>query len=455
MQQGFQEIQGVNMARVFISFLGTNDYVPCTYYRKGFQSENVRFVQEATLELCCRDWTHEDRILIFATDAARKKNWQDNGHVDRKTGEVLQIKGLKNCIKELNLSAPVRRVHIPAGRSEAEIWDIFSKVFDELHQADNVIFDITHAFRSIPMLAIVVLNYAKVIKGVSLKGIYYGAFEVLGSIGEAKKLPSEERLAPIFDLTSFDQLMDWSIAIDRFIGAGDGRLISKLAMQNTGPILKQSRGQDESARRIKDMANTLVAFTNALATCRGPEIGEIGARLKSHIAECQEIDLIRPLQPLFARISEQIASFQGNMIDDGIQAVKWCLRHNLVQQGVTILRELVFSHVIVCIGEDPYDVETREIASQALTIVTRKITDNEDKWHSPARDNRGLTRKLISVFKSRKELVKSADALGQLRNDMNHAGFGRHAKKAKNADIFRDRLEQTVTSIEACLVQGC
>ena len=440
------------MSKVFLSFLGTNDYVPCLYYREDFQAENIRFVQEATLQLCCRDWGAEDRVLIFTTDEARKRNWEDNGQIDQNTGKPREVKGLNNCIQDLNLSASIERIDIPQGKSEAEIWEIFSKVFDQLGEGDHVIFDITHAFRSIPMLAVVVLNYAKVMKGVLLDGIYYGAFEVLGSIGEAIKLPLEKRRSPILDLTSFDQLMDWATAIDRFIGAGDGRLISKLAMQNIRPILKETRGQDESARRIRDMANTLVAFTNALTTCRGPEISETGFNLKSRMAECQEIDLIRPLHPLFARISEQTSSYQANMIEDGIQAVKWCLKHNLVQQGMTILRELVFSYAIVSIGADPHDVKMRDIASQALTIVTRKITDDEDQWHSPARDNKEVTRKLIGVFKSSTQLVKSADALGQLRNDMNHAGFGLQAKKVKDADEFRKGLESAIAGIESCLV---
>ena len=442
------------MRKVFLSFLGTNDYLACTYYRENFQSENVRFVQEATLRLCCSDWKMDDRILIFTTDEARKRNWEDNGQIDRKTGNPRQVKGLRRCIQELEVRASVERVDIPHGKSEGEIWDIFGKVFDQLCEGDHVVFDITHAFRSIPMLAVVVLNYAKVMKGVVLDGIYYGAFEVLGSIAEASRMSPGERRAPILDLTAFDQLMDWTTAIDRFTGAGDGRSIHKLAMQNIRPIMKQTEGQDQLAGQIKGMANTLIAFTNAVATCRGPEISEIGMRLKSAVAQCQEIDLIRPLQPLFARIGDQTKPFVGDMIVDGIQAVKWCLKHNLVQQGVTILRELVFSYAVVSIGEDPHNVQMREMASQALTIVTRKIADKEENWHAPARDNKKTTRKLIEVFKRSPQLVKSADSLGQLRNDMNHAGFRPQAKKAKHADAFRKGVELAIVNIEACLAEG-
>ncbi len=439
------------MARVFLSFLGTNDYVSCIYHRNGVEIKDVRFVQEATIRMYCRDWRPEDRILIFTTKEARKKNWLDNGHVDHNTSQNLERQGLEGRLRALNLSPVLKCVPIPDGQNEEEIWAIFTIVYDQLQTGDEIIFDVTHAFRSIPLLAMVILNYAKVMKDISLGGIYYGAFETLGSKREAEKLPLEKRLVQVLDLTAFDQLLDWSFAIDRFTGAGDGRLISKYAMRNITPLLEKTRGKDESATRLKRMANTLSAFTNTLATCRGPEISEIGVRLKNSIAECREIDLIRPLQPLFSRIAEQTASFQGNMIEDGIQAAKWCLDHNLIQQGVTILRELVFSYAVALSGKNSCDVKTREIASQALTIVGRKLIRKEDQWRAPAKDHRELTHRFIEIYEKRPELVKSADSLGQLRNDMNHAGFGPQAKKVKDADLFRKKLEEAIASMESYL----
>lgn len=39
-------------------------------------------------------------------------------------------------------------------------------------EGDEIIFDITHSFRSIPMLAITIMNYAKVLKNCKLKEVY-------------------------------------------------------------------------------------------------------------------------------------------------------------------------------------------------------------------------------------------------------------------------------------------
>ncbi len=249
------------MARVYLSFLGTNDYLPCTYHFNNKETREVRFVQEATISMNCQDWSSEDRILIFTTSEAFERNWLDNGHLIN--GEKQQREGLAQRLKKLNLEVPIRNVLIPEGKSEAEIWKIFEILFDNIQTNEKIVFDITHSFRSIPMLAMVVLNYGKVIKGINILGIYYGAFEVLGSLKEAGKIPLEDRRVPLFDLTPFDNLLDWSLAIDRFLGSGDAIPIYELAKKEVSPLLRKSEGKDELAGVIKNLADTLKAFTQS------------------------------------------------------------------------------------------------------------------------------------------------------------------------------------------------
>lgn len=116
------------MARVYISFLGTNDYVECRYLDEFDTPEPVRFVQEATIGTICRGWGPGDRITIFTTTDAEKKNWEDNGHYDKDNKRYKECKGLKRCLEELKLTAPFANVHIPDGHSTEEMWDIFQKV---------------------------------------------------------------------------------------------------------------------------------------------------------------------------------------------------------------------------------------------------------------------------------------------------------------------------------------
>ena len=50
------------MARkVFISFLGTTNYVQSIYVADSFSSTPTRFVQQALIELKCKEWTEKER----------------------------------------------------------------------------------------------------------------------------------------------------------------------------------------------------------------------------------------------------------------------------------------------------------------------------------------------------------------------------------------------------------
>ena len=49
--------------KVFMSFLGTNDYLDCNYYDESnpkLKVNNVRFIQEALIKLYCKDFGKGD-----------------------------------------------------------------------------------------------------------------------------------------------------------------------------------------------------------------------------------------------------------------------------------------------------------------------------------------------------------------------------------------------------------
>lgn len=419
--------------------MGTNDYLSCCYYKDDKKLENVRFVQQATLNFFCDDWTLEDRIFIFTTDEAYKKNWLNDGHRDNENN-ILKRYGLEYCIKSLKLQPSVHRVAIPEGKSEHEIWDIFQTVYDCLKTNDEAVFDITHAFRSIPMLAIVILNYAKVMKKISLHGICYGAFEVLGSIQEARRIPEPERQVPVFDLAAFDQLLDWTLAVDRFMGAGDAKVVSELAKKSVKPMLKDSKGGDAAAAAIRKLADSLEHYTRNLATCRILEIDKSVVSLREKIEKSRHLDLVKPLLPLFEPIEQQVNEFKGNIVGDGIQAAKWCLERNLIQQGVTILLETLISYLLVCIGAGYIDEALRNTASSAVQLYSQNKPETE--WTGDAANHPQLTRKIIHFCVENPKVTKLIDRLSKVRNDINHGGYKRDSLKAKNLEKkFRSELK--------------
>jgi CRISPR-associated Csx2 family protein len=438
------------MARVYISFLGTTDYLECHYYGDGFETAKpVRFVQEATIVANCASWSSEDRIVIFTTVDAEKKNWRDNGHINHKTRQVQEQEGLQSCLAKLELSVPFFNRPIPEGHTEDQVWEIFQLVFGALQPGDEVVFDITHAFRSIPLLAIVVLQYAKIMRKVSLKGIYYGAFEALGQM--AREIPFEDRRAPIVDLTSLSSLMDWSIATDRFLESGDVKSAGALARAGVHGILKETGGANEAAQAIKKLGVSLEKFSKMLSTCRGPEISSATQDLKRKADKCKGIDLPEAFQPLFDKIQERLESFSGDSLRDGLAAVRWCADHNLIQQGFTILEEILISYIVIGVGHDQHDETVRNIASQAFTILRKDLIETPELWYKPSQENPDTALKIINFILNHKGLDKIGHELQPIRNDLNHAGFGKQKRPLNKADQFAKDLKRLLAKTEEML----
>ena len=176
------------MARkVFISVLGTGSYKECIYALGDTQYDKTRFIQKATLQMLDvkEQWTEDDHIYIVMTDGSQEKNWEtrtDNGEPKI---------GLADTLKEMHLSTPIETIRIPDGNNEDEIWQIFSDIYKVLNDEDELYFDLTHGFRYLPMLVLVLGNYAKFLKNTIVKSITYGNYE---------SRDKETNIAPIINI---------------------------------------------------------------------------------------------------------------------------------------------------------------------------------------------------------------------------------------------------------------
>ncbi|MGQ9644809.1 MAG: TIGR02221 family CRISPR-associated protein, partial [Ignavibacterium sp.] len=220
------------MSKSFISILGTNNYLECRHTFDGLVSEQpVKYAQEDLIRFFCKYFDEQSEIRIFLTKDAKEKNWLNDGHKDR-DNKLIPNKGLEKRLTELNIKAKIKAIDINEGFTEEEIWDNFQKIYETITENEEVIVDITHSFRSLPMLLITLLNYAKQLKKIKVLGIYYAAFESLGTIQEVSKKKPEERTVPILNLTSFSILQDWTNATFDFINNANVNQIQKLIKQS-------------------------------------------------------------------------------------------------------------------------------------------------------------------------------------------------------------------------------
>ncbi|SHL00666.1 TIGR02221 family CRISPR-associated protein [Fibrobacter sp. UWB12] len=443
--------------KVFIGFLGAGPYTVCNYYFDSVEDRemHVRHVQEAIVRHECKGWTENDRILIFLTEAAKANNWEDGKFDDRDKDDNTKppivpgkdkwglhhqlVKAARGIGNDEDESAAIDKKIFPEsiitpvsldceGFSETEIWKIFSCINDNINNNDEIYFDFTSGFRSLPMLGMVLLTYLKNTKNVTIGQIYYGAFEKMGTVGMVKNIPIDERNAPVLRLKSFSDIMDFSNAANVFSKYGNSLLLCDMIDRIW---VKRSNDSSEFALEMKKMmkplSTNLERITRMLQTCRGLEIvnGDNVKNIRICIKNIIENDTEkngprRALDPILEMIESKFAEFSDSKkLKNGIVAAKWCFDNGMTQQCITIMQEMIVSICMDAIGMDYTCKEDREMIGSTLQWIGGKKNFEATEKHKKTRND------LEQVFSSeRMKAVGCAySSLSEVRNDVNHAGF--------------------------------
>ena len=442
------------MARkVFISFLGFTNYTECRYYKDEFCSADVRYIQEATLDyiLTKEVWTSEDVAYILLTDGAKKNNWLDNGHTNSETDIPIIQHGLENCLKKKSYPFKIQTIEqLPVGKSENELFDIFRKVYDVLKVGDHLYFDITHGFRSLPMLVLVLINYAKFLKNVEVKSITYGNFETRDTFFDDNG--KKHFKAPIIDLLPLSGIQDWTFAAADYLKNGNADKFLELSISYRTSLFKGMRvGDTREAISINGLTACLKTVTNDFQTCRGHEILSCKniSSLKKKLSLLNNT-VIEPLNPVIRKIEEAFRPFEEPTTDkthnlrNGLEAARWCMDNNLYQQAATILQECVVTHFCI-----KYDINIDKEADRKLVngafakvkLLNSSKTSEEQKAEILSEvENEPVTKMLISdAFISDREVYEAFSMLTDERNDINHSGM---RPQPHPADIIRRNIKQ-------------
>lgn len=380
----------------FISFLGTGNYQTCRYRLDDKTSPVVTYVQTATSLFAdprC------DEAVVFCTNGARAKH---------AAGLLAEFAA--------NGLPPPQLVPIPDGASEAQLWEIFRIIRDAVGEGDEIVFDVTHSFRSLPVIATVLLRYLAVAKGVSLDMCLYGAYD---------KKDEESNVAPMFDLTPFFTLDDWTRAIDAFEEYGDPAALKDLATRRLGPLCCSATSAQQLNGTIKDMA---LFASNVRIANLGIANGKTGIRnmlLKSHVAHSlsnlEALAAIPELEPVFSKVVSAFSNCGDQDLRNGFHAAGWAARHGLLPQACTLLQESTIS----CVLEQNKDVlpcredhiSSREFVSGVLSCASSPKFDWNDWKPADTLESAILLKDRLS-----NDLLVNYAKLVRVRNAINHAG---------------------------------
>lgn len=306
----------------------------------------------------------------------------------------------KGYLKYLHeqLAPRLQTKNIPNGNSEAQLWDIFQTCANAVDEGDEIIFDITHAFRSLPFLIFIVAAYLRQVKSVTLKHIIYGAFEARDA---------NTNSTPIFDLTAFIRLLDWTNAVNVFQRSGDARPIAGLDVPED--ISNALRGLSEAllTNRTLEAQNAAFAFNRL----------NLGQNLQSPAPFGM---LIGQLQANYRDMAVYMPNTkpQTNLKKQFVQ-IRWYVENQHYLQAITLIREWLVSWE--CLQHNHGDwlsQQSRHTAEKAL---------NERVEHQDSQFSKAL-KTLISDQTS----TKLWEQCSVLRNDLAHCGM-RHTPKPQSA----------------------
>lgn len=422
------------MRKVLFSFLGRGDYKPCVYAYDGKSMTKTRFIQTAIYEGTKAE-NQLDMMVIFTTREAKEQNWED--HFDARKNERLE--GLKNALSRITPDAKVKLVDISSEQDEAANWALFDAILAQIEEGDEIYFDITHSLRSIPVIALIALNYATLIKKAEIKKLMYGWFD-----------PQQpEKIAPIIDMSKMLTLLKWTNGVDQFIRTGDASVICELTeTENRETRLDDTLTIEEknSVLPLKKMADQLNKVSLSFQTCRSEDITKNIQDLRSRLSAARDsqTDRMKPLLPLLTGIESKYRDFDDDKILNGLKAAKWCADHHLVQQGFTLLQENLTTGICRAFDLDYSAINQRQCVNSAILILLKE-TPRED-WKFDSKTQKRRVEKLYTELQPYKKLLSPFGAITDYRNDLNHGGTtakdkAKHKPKHKAKDFERKLKE--------------
>jgi hypothetical protein len=404
-----------------ITFLGNppkTEQRPCGYEEKRYLGPSGAqcvspFVGEAIVE-----FYRPDALFVLSTSEGLAN------HFDNLAGR------LQGRIEP----APVE---IPAPTNEQEIWTFFQRVTEIIQAEDAIIFDVTLAFRSIPILALLAANLLRVARGTTVRALTYA--EVTFGVYDA----------PVHDLSGLVRLMDWTTATDAFLKYGRADDLAALARRGDGAPL------DELAAGLRTL-------TAGLQTSRPAEVQVTAAGLAAQIAVARaDAATPAPIGLLLDRISAEYTplghpaptdqSAAWEVLDSQSEIITLCVRKGLYVQAITTAREWLVSLVVAAADGDIFDDDhDRRLAESAINRP-RKTTAR--MWNPRARREEEVDVPEPMRATAQNPLLREIwEATRDLRNDLSHTGM-RRRPLPRPAAVVEDEVRRACARLPELLAQ--
>lgn len=391
------------MPRKLISFLGYNrdKKYPSTTYN---YQDDTYLTSFATLAMT--KFFKPEQVIVLVTQEARDENFDD----------LCNAVQIYNRDHEEQLPLPEGCL-IPSGKVEHEMWEIFSIIADQLQKGDQIIFDISNGFRSLPVLSFLAAVYIKTIRAVTIERLVYGAFDAGEKVYEGKLLISST--APVFDLSPFLSLLDWTTAVNTFQQTGRVENLAALTTDLGGKPAEKFAKQLEAfsqellaARPVGTAwaASKLPELLAAVKNDSRPESKPLGLLLDSIESTFSLFQLksvkFDKFDTAYNRIQSQ--SMERDLLRMQLKMIDWYINKNLPIQAITLTREWLITLVAYIKKLDIFDRKQRDEARDFIFESDYEVIDIVNIW------------KQVGNIEPNKRLT------GDIRNDIAHCGMDKN-----------------------------
>lgn len=255
-----------------------------------------------------------------------------------------------------------------------------------LRNHDELIVDVTHSFRSLPLFMMNLLIYLKNVsqKRITISHIHYGMLEMKGELG----------YAPIIDLKAMMEVNEWITGAYSFSEFGNAYKISQI-------IKDENQG----------VSTLLDDFSNLMNLNHLHAMQSISQRLSS--LKSKTFQTLLPqltISPIVENFIEHfmVASNKHSLFQ--LRVARWQLDHRKYAQAMLTINESMISYVCENNGLQWDDYDNRELAKMSLSYrpEAKNIWCDRElrQIYRKLKPLRNSTAHSIETSKSVKDMIK-------------------------------------------------
>lgn len=399
------------MAKVYLSFLGlgfkdqkTGQYkYDCTIYElNGKKSKETEFVQVA--EIGILGVSNFDKIIIVVTQKSYDTHF---GNINHQLCEL----GANNIMPLI----------IAEDMSAEGQWEWFEQILEHIDYDDELTIDLTHGYRSIPIVFSTAVNFLQKAKNITLNAVYYGAYE------------KNKELVPIVNMKDFYIINDWAEAVSRLVEDADARKMAEISRK--APEFQIKDLADE------DLIKSFEALTNMV---RNVDINNVADRVNAVIKLIEEkirnasvtgkILLKMVINKFISLATKEPVSwrYDKSYFHVQLEIISLLLDHKLFMQAYTVMRELIGSIGMIEIEKAKVNsADGRKLRRRFAEVFVRMLQKEEDGWIFEGQAKKDKE-KMMPYYQKLKSLGIESILRQFTKNLVNYRNGFDHAWTSKN-----------------------